>query len=115
MLGVDPFCACARSQRSELNLGKLFGRAPGRFELRFIGIFEPDHRLTMIAEPHIDQGDIGVPFDFWAGLRRRAAASRSSTQTGAWSLAFSFPRTARSTPAPLRRLAIKGLRSICPA
>ena len=40
---------------------------------------------------------------------RSGARSESSIQTGAWSLAFSQPRTGRSTPAALRRGATKGL------
>jgi hypothetical protein len=42
---------------------------------------------------------------------RSAAPSASSIQTGAWSLAFSQPRAARSTPAALRRAATDGLKS----
>jgi hypothetical protein len=47
------------------------------------------------------------------GLLRfgRCAPSESSIQTGAWSLAFSQPRTSRSTPAPVKRGATDGLRS----
>jgi hypothetical protein len=32
----------------------------GRFEARFIGPVQPDYRLVLIAESHIDQGDIGA-------------------------------------------------------
>jgi hypothetical protein len=42
---------------------------------------------------------------------RAGARSASSIQTGAWSLAFSQPRTSRSTPAALRRGATDGLNS----
>jgi hypothetical protein len=35
----------------------------------------------------------------------------SATQVGAWSLAFSQPRTSRYTPAPAKRPATEGLRS----
>jgi hypothetical protein len=42
---------------------------------------------------------------------RAGARSASSIQTGAWSLAFSQPRTSRSTPAALRRGAAEGLNS----
>jgi hypothetical protein len=31
----------------------------GWVESRFIGLVQPDHRLVLIAEPHIHQGDIG--------------------------------------------------------
>ena len=40
---------------------------------------------------------------------RSGARSASSIQAGAWSLAFSQPRTSRSTPAAFRRAAIAGL------
>ena len=41
---------------------RIEGRAQqdGRFESRFIGLVQPDHRLVLIAESHIDQGDIGA-------------------------------------------------------
>src|SRR5436190_5223197 len=32
----------------------------GRVEAYLIGLFQPDHRLVQIAEPYIDQGNIGV-------------------------------------------------------
>jgi hypothetical protein len=32
----------------------------GGVEARLIGLFQPDHRPVQIAEPHIDQGNIGV-------------------------------------------------------
>jgi hypothetical protein len=31
-----------------------------RFEARFIGLVQRDHRLALIAETHINQGDIGI-------------------------------------------------------
>ena len=32
----------------------------GGVEARLIGLVQPDHRLVLIAEPYIDQGNIGV-------------------------------------------------------
>jgi hypothetical protein len=32
----------------------------GGIETGFIGLIQPDHRLVMLSEPDIDQGDIGV-------------------------------------------------------
>jgi hypothetical protein len=32
----------------------------GRVEARLIGLVEPDHRLVLITEPYIDQGNTGV-------------------------------------------------------
>jgi hypothetical protein len=41
---------------------RIEGRAQqdGRVESRFIGLVQPDHRPGMIAEPHVDQRDVGV-------------------------------------------------------
>jgi hypothetical protein len=48
-----------------------------------------------------------IPYHFTAAARRRGVRplSDSSIHAGAWSLAFSQPRTSRSTPAVTRRSA----------
>ena len=47
---------------SSVSPQRIEGRAQqdGRVESRFIGFVQPDHRLVIIAKPHIYQSDIGV-------------------------------------------------------
>src|SRR5579864_2487884 len=64
---LSAFCsrkAYSAQQVLESSVGpqriKARAQQDGRVEPRFIGLVQPVHRLVAVAEPHINQGDVGV-------------------------------------------------------